>query len=282
VRYIDSRKDRWGVEPICETLQFASRTYYAAKRRPPCARQVRDAELKPKIAKVHADNLDVYGADKVWTQMKREGHPVARCTVERLMKDLHLSGARRGKAFKRTTLSDERQHRPADLVDRQFTADRPNRLWVADLTYVRTHTGWVYVAFVIDVYSRFIVGWQTSTSLRSDLAIDALEMAIYARNDQGLDGLIHHSDRGVQGGINWSSQHLNSGGGKWRQCESVSGRFSSIEDRSLHREHQLSHGAKTGFDSGRQLPAAQRPRMPALRRAYHPPSHIDGSATLVG
>jgi putative transposase len=154
--------------------------------------------LKPEIARVHRENLDVYGADKVWTQMKREGYPVARCTVERLMRDLHLSGARRGKAFKRTTIAGEAQHRPADLVKRQFTADRPNRLWVADLTYVKTFTGWVYVAFVIDVYSRCVVGWQTSTSLRSDLAIDALEMAIYARSDRDLDGLIHHSDRGVQ------------------------------------------------------------------------------------
>ena len=179
-------------------MQFASRTYYAAKRRSPCARKVRDEELKPKIAKVHADNLDVYGADKVWTQMKREGNQIARCTVERLMRDLHLSGARRGKVFKRTTIADEAQHRPADLVNRQFVADRPNRLWVADLTYVKTFTGWVYVAFVIDVYSRTVVGWQTSTSLRSDLAIDALEMAIYARSDRDLNGLIHHSDRGVQ------------------------------------------------------------------------------------
>ena len=140
--------------------------------------------------------------------MKREGYPVARCTVERLMRDLHLSGARRGKAFKRTTIADEAQHRPADLVNRQFVADRPNRLWVADLTYVKTFTGWVYVAFVIDVYSRCVVGWQTSTSLRSDLAIDALEMAIYARSDRDLDGLIHHSDRGVQGEFNRLSQHL--------------------------------------------------------------------------
>ena len=123
--------------------------------------------------------------------MKREGYPVARCTVERLMKDLHLSGARRGKAFKRTTIADEAQHRPADLVNRQLVADRPNRLWVADLTYVKTFTGWVYVAFVIDVFSRSVVGWQTSTSLRNDLAIDALEMAIYARSDRDLDGLVH-------------------------------------------------------------------------------------------
>jgi transposase InsO family protein len=154
--------------------------------------------LRPHIARIHHQNFDVYGADKVWTQMNREGLPVARCTVERLMKDLHLSGARRGKAFRRTTIADEAQHRPADLVNRRFMAVRPNRLWVADLTYVKTFTGWVYVAFVIDVYSRFVVGWQTSTSLRSDLAIDALEMAIYARSDRDLDGLIHHSDRGVK------------------------------------------------------------------------------------
>jgi len=114
------------------------------------------------------------------------------------MKVLGIHGVTRGRAWKRTTIADEAQHRPADLVERQFTADRPNRLWVADLTYVKTHAGWVYVAFVLDVFSRFIVGWQVSTSLRSDLAIDALEMAIYARGAKGLDGLVHHSDRGVQ------------------------------------------------------------------------------------
>ena len=114
------------------------------------------------------------------------------------MKDLGIHGVTRGRAWKRTTIADEAQHRPADLVERQFTADRPNRLWVADLTYVKTHAGFVYVAFVLDVFSRFIVGWQVSTSLRSDLAIDALEMAIYARGAKGLDGLVHHSDRGVQ------------------------------------------------------------------------------------
>jgi putative transposase len=154
--------------------------------------------LKPEICRVHAENFDVYGADKVWTQLNREGTPVARCTVERLMGDLRLCGARRGRAWKRTTIGDESLDRPADLVERQFVADRPNRLWVADLTYVKTHVGWVYLAFIIDVYSRFIVGWQSSTSLRSDLAIDALEMAIYARGDHGLGGLVHHSDRGVQ------------------------------------------------------------------------------------
>jgi len=198
VRYIDSRRARWGVEPICTTLQFAPATYYAAKHRPVCARRVRDEQLKVEIQRVRSENFDVYGADKVWTQMNREGHRVARCTVERLMRDLGLQGARRGRQWKRTTIGDDTLDRPADLVDRQFTAEGPNRLWVADLTYVKTHVGWVYVAFVVDVFSRFVVGWQTSTSLRSDLAIDALEMAIHGRKDSDLGGLIHHSDRGVQ------------------------------------------------------------------------------------
>jgi putative transposase len=198
VRYIDARKGRWGVEPICRALQFAPATYYAARCRPPSPRRVRDEELKAKIAKVHADNLDVYGADKVWTQLNREGERVARCTVERLMRELGLCGARRGRAYKRTTVSDEKAHRPADLVERRFEASAPNQLWVADLTYVKTHAGWVYVAFVIDVFSRCVVGWQTSTSLRTDLALDALEMALYGRKEAGLAGLIHHSDRGAQ------------------------------------------------------------------------------------
>jgi putative transposase len=130
--------------------------------------------------------------------LKREGIEVANYTVRRLLKDEGLSGAQRGRQFKVTTTSDENQHRPSDLVDRQFVAAAPNRLWVADLTYIKTHTGWTYVAFIIDVYSRAIVGWQASTSLRSDLAIDALEMAIYSRNHRNLSNLVHHSDRGVQ------------------------------------------------------------------------------------
>ena len=123
------------------------------------------------------------------------------------MGDMGLVGARRGRAFKVTTLGDDRLPRPADLVERDFTAPGPNRLWVADLTYVKTHTGWVYVAFVVDVFSRRVVGWQVSTSLRSDLAIDALEMAVYARRDQDLSHLVHHSDRGVQTRLNRSKQH---------------------------------------------------------------------------
>jgi len=180
--------------------KIAPNTYWTAKKRPPSKRALRDEDLKVQIARVHGENLDVYGADKVWSQLNREGIRVARCTVERLMGDLGLSGVRRGKAYKVTTRSDERQHRPNDLVDRDFTAAAPNRLWVADLTYVKTHAGWVYAAFIIDVFSRMIVGWQLSNSLRSDLAIDALEMAIWNRTRQGqvLDGLVHHSDKGVQ------------------------------------------------------------------------------------
>ena len=199
MRYIDSRRDRWGVEPICRVLQFAPSTYYAARGRAPSARQIADEALKPEIARVHESNCEgVYGAKKVWKQLNREQITVAHCTVRRLMKQEGLSGARRGRQFKLTTITDENQHRPSDLVDRQFVAPAPNRLWVADLTYVKTHTGWVYVAFIVDVFSRFIVGWQISTSLRSDLAIDALEMAIYSRNGRDLSHVIHHSDMGVQ------------------------------------------------------------------------------------
>ena len=180
--------------------KIAPNTYWVAKKRPPSARALRDNLLRAEITRVHRENLEVYGADKVWAQLNREGTRVARCTIERLMGDLGLSGARRGKAYKITTRSDERQHRPNDLVDRQFSAPAPNRLWVADLTYVKTHAGWVYAAFIIDVFSRMVVGWQLSNSLRSDLALDALEMAVWNRTRQGqvLDGLIHHSDKGVQ------------------------------------------------------------------------------------
>jgi putative transposase len=179
---------------------IAPNTYWVAKKRAPSARSIRDEALTAEIVRVYEENLFVYGADKIWAQLNREGIRVARCTVERLMRRNGLSGARRGKAFTVTTRSDDRQHRPADLVDRKFRAPAPNRLWVADLTYVKTHTGWVYVAFIIDVYSRFVVGWQASRSLRSDLAIDALEMAMWNRRRDGhnLDGLVHHSDRGVQ------------------------------------------------------------------------------------
>jgi putative transposase len=199
IAFTDAHRNRFGVEPICEVLQFAPSTYWSAKRRPASARSIRDEELKVEIARVHAENFGVYGAPKIWAQLNREGVRVARCTIERLMRELGLQGAVRGKV-KRTTIADDTAERPRDLVDRQFHAEAPNRLWVADLTYVRTWSGFVYVAFITDVFSRRIVGWQASRSLKTDLALHALEQAIWDRTRAGadLDGLIHHSDRGVQ------------------------------------------------------------------------------------
>jgi putative transposase len=197
VSFISAHRERWGVEPICRVLQVAPSTYYAAVSRSAPVRQVNDERLKIEIARVHRDNFGVYGIEKVWRQLKREGIKVGRDRVARLMDDLKLSGVVRGKK-KRTTIPDEVSPRPADLVERNFTAAAPNALWVADLTYVSTWSGFVYVAFVIDVFSRFIVGWRVSNSLHTDLALDALEMAIWRRPRQDLSGLIHHSDRGVQ------------------------------------------------------------------------------------
>ncbi len=199
IAYIDAHRERFGVEPICRVLQFAPSTYWSAKRRPASARSLRDEELKVEIARVHNENFGVYGAPKIWAQLNREGITVARCTVERLMRELGLQGAVRGRV-KRTTIADDAADRPRDLVDRHFSAEAPNRLWVADLTYVRTWSGFVYVAFITDVFSRRIVGWQASRSLKTDLALHALEQAIWDRTRDGadLDGLVHHSDRGVQ------------------------------------------------------------------------------------
>jgi putative transposase len=197
VSFINQYKERFGVEPICQTLQIAPSTYYAAISRPPSARRRRDEELKPEIARVHRENLDVYGVEKVWKQLRREAIEVGRDRVGRLMAELELEGVVRGKSW-RTTMPSEAEHRPADLVDRNFTATSPNRLWVADLTYVNTWSGVSYVSFVTDVFSRYIVGWKVSTSLRAELALDALEMAIWARGSVDLRGLVHHSDRGVQ------------------------------------------------------------------------------------
>ena len=205
MKFIADNRERWGVGPICRVLQFAPATYYAASTRPPSARELRDRELKPQIQRIWKENFRVYGADKVWAQLRREGFLVARCTVERLMRDLGLRGVVRGKT-PRTTIGADRADRPADLVRRQFVAPAPNRLWVADLTYVKTHSGWVYLAFIVDVFSRFVVGWQASRSLRTDLALDALEMAVWARRGEQLQGLIHHSDRGVQSRFKGCSQ----------------------------------------------------------------------------
>jgi putative transposase len=200
VEFIDQYRAEYGVEPICAVLPIAPSTYYEHKGRAndPSRRSnraKRDDELRGEIGRIWHHNFCVYGAEKVWRQLKREQIASARCTVERLMRAMGLRGAVRGRKFK-TTIAEDSAARPLDLVKREFTADRPNRLWVADLTYVATWRGFVYVAFVIDVYSRSIVGWRVSNSLRTDLALDALEQALHAR-PRG-EGQIHHSDRGVQ------------------------------------------------------------------------------------
>jgi putative transposase len=200
IAFIDAHRNRFGVEPICRTLQFAPSTYWSAKRRPPCARKLRDAGLRSEIRRVFDENFGVYGAPKIWAQLNREGVRVARCTVERLMSEMGIQGVVRGKPHRTTIRGDETAGRPRDLVDRQFGVRAPNRLWVADLTYVRTWSGFVYVSFVIDAYARRIVGWHVSRSLRTDLALHALEQAIWERSRarHSLTGLVHHSDRGGQ------------------------------------------------------------------------------------
>jgi transposase InsO family protein len=204
VAFIDDHRGEYGVEPICDVIPIAPSTYYAhkARERDPAlcsARARRDEVLREEIVRVFKANFEVYGVRKVWKQLCREGMPAARCTVRRLMGELGIQGAVRGRRFTTTTVADEETARPLDLVDRDFAARRPNELWVSDLTYVATWRGFVYVAFVIDAFSRRIVGWRASSSLRSDLALDALEQAICEREDDREDHrLVHHSDRGGQ------------------------------------------------------------------------------------
>ena len=202
VSFIDENRESYGVEPICEVLPIAPSTYYAHKRweRDPesrSSRAQRDEQLQAQIRQVWEQNFQLYGIRKVWKQLNREGVGVARCTVARHMGEIGLRGAVRGRRFK-TTVTDEMADRPLDLVEREFQGSRPNELCVSDLTYVATWRGFVYVAFVIDVFSRRIVGWRVSSSLRSDLALDALEQAICERQDDAAEALVHHSDRGVQ------------------------------------------------------------------------------------
>jgi putative transposase len=205
VRFIACHRHRFGVEPICRVLSehgwaIAPSTYYDSVSRAPSARARRDGELKEQIAKVHKDNYGVYGARKVWLALNWEGTPVARCTVARLMRELGLQGARRGRKV-RTTVADPAATRPADLVRRQFSPPAPDRLWVADYTYVPTWAGMVYVAFVIDAYSRRILGWRAARSMKTALVLDALEQALWTRRRDGrgdLAGLVHHTDAGSQ------------------------------------------------------------------------------------
>jgi transposase InsO family protein len=200
VSFIDDHRGKYGVESICSQLPIAPSVYYEQKARqtkpervPPRVR--RDIAMASQIQRVYAENFKVYGARKVWLQLGREEIRIARCTVERLMRSLGLQGVRRGK-WCRTTIADTGAKRPADLVQRQFKATRPNQLWVADFTYVATWAGFVYVAFVIDVFARRVIGWRVARSMQTDLVLDALEQSLWSRSE--IEGVIHHSDRGSQ------------------------------------------------------------------------------------
>jgi putative transposase len=209
VSFIDAHRGQYGVEPICRQLPIAPSQYYAQKvreadpgRLPP--RLQRDLALVPEIERIHKENFGVYGARKVWRALGRDAITAPRCAVERLMRSLGLRGVVRGRKW-RTTIPDEHLVRPLDRVNRRFLATRPNALWVADFTYVATWSGFVYVAFVIDVFARRIIGWRVSRSMHAELVLDALAQAVWSRS--GIKGVVHHSDRGSQPGLNWSSQH---------------------------------------------------------------------------
>jgi putative transposase len=255
-----------GVEPICAVLTehgcpIAPSTYYEARRRPPSKRALRDAEVLEliRVAREHRFRAR-FGARKMWLYLRTQGHDVARCTVERLMAARGWSGALRGRRV-RTTIADPRDVRPGDLVDRDFTAPAPNRLWVADFTYVATWSGTVYVAFVFDVYSRRIVGWRAATRMSTDLVLDCLEHAIWTRQRDGvsdLSGLVHHTDAGSQGEFNRSSQHLDHGGVRWddrgsswlkrRPVRGGSGlRIARCERRCAHRAGPSRRGLCSGI-----------------------------------
>ena len=196
VSFVDEHRDRWPVAVMCRTIGLAERTFHAARTRPPSARSLSDELHKVQIRRVWTSNYSCYGPRRVYKQLRREDYVVACCTVTRLMADMGLRGVQRGrKQF--TTTPDDTAARPADLVERRFVADRPNQLWLADITYVSTWQGWLYVSFILDVHSRMIVGWQLANHLRTDLVLDALEMALW-RRDLTFGGLIHHSDRGSQ------------------------------------------------------------------------------------
>ena len=202
IAFIDDHREAYGVEPICRVLPIAPSTYHAhaARRADPSRlpdRLRRDSDLKVGIQRVFVENFGVYGVRKVWRQLRREGFKTARCTVARLMRDMGLRGAVRGKPL-RTTISDKAAPSPLDHVNRQFQALAPDRLWLADFTYVATRAGFVYVAFVIDAYVRRIVGWRASRTAHADLVLDALEQALHDRRPANRSGLVHHSDRGAQ------------------------------------------------------------------------------------
>ena len=284
VQFIDDHRDVFGVEPICAVLPIAPSTYHRHRhqRTNPAhrsARAQRDDQLRVEIQRVYDEHRQVYGPRKVWKQLRREGVRVARCTVARLMRAMSLAGAVRGRAWITTTHAGEGGH-PVDLVDRQFVATRPNQLWVSDFTYVATWGGFVYVAFVIDVFARRIVGWRVSASMRTAFVLDALEQAIYARRGDALTGLVHHSDAGSQGEFNWSSQHLDD---EVLRCRDGNGdgQTGRVGLRCVRLVGRRQRGVRSSNGSGRRSRGGCRVRMPLCPVACRRPWVVVGSARAV-
>jgi transposase InsO family protein len=286
VAFIDQHRATYGVEPICAVLPIAPSTYFLRKAQQAdattrSARVRRDDERRAAIQRVWDEHDQVYGPRKVWRQLHRDGVRVARCTVERLMRDMGLRGVGRGRAWKSTTQSAPTSARPTDLVDRRFAAMRPNQLWVADFTYVATWRGFVYVAFVIDVFARRIVGWRVSASLATDFVLDALEQAIYDRRGTGpgVKDLVHHSDRGTQGEFNRSLQQLYKEKLQWVLRNDV-GLIARGAVRSVHQVVRRQDAVNIDKRSGRQSRAVCRVGMPHSQLAYRNRLARGGSARM--
>ncbi|GAC1377855.1 MAG: hypothetical protein NVSMB4_07470 [Acidimicrobiales bacterium] len=280
MRFIDENRTEFGVEPICSVLQVAPSTYYCVKSRPVSARAASDARLKVVLLALWCANYEVYGARKLWKAAVRAGHGAGRDQIARLMRELGIRGLHRGTKV-RTTRPDERAARHPDLVKRRFVATRPNALWVTDLTYVPTWSGMVYVCFIIDAFSRMIVGWRVASNMATEMVLDALEMARWSRGTR-LEGLVCHSDAGSQGGINRSSQHLTHGGGRrWLVLgnRTQRGRCGANCPRRADRRDG---GASMCRDSGRALLPGCPASKPRSCSACHPPLGAGGSVRLAG
>jgi len=259
--YVEQHRDRFGVEPICRVLEVSASAYWARRKGERCARQIEDERLLAVIEQTHARNYFAYGYRRMWKALRRAGEPVGRDRVKRLMRSAGIQGAkRRGRPW-RTTKADPNARRRPDLVRRDFTATGPDQLWVGDPTYLRCFEGLVFFAFVIDVFSRRVVGWQLARHMRSSLVTDALRMAL-ARRSPGADvELVHHSDAGSQGRFNWSSQRLDGEELRWESRGGV-GRIGRGVRRCVRLVVLRWRGVRIGSDYGRRSPTDFRASRP--------------------
>jgi putative transposase len=253
VAFVDAHRQEFGVEFICKQLQVAPSSYYAAKKRliAPSARAVRDVLMMQVLFTLWIANRKVYGAHKLWKAAGRAGHDIGRDQVARLMRQMGIQGVSRLRKKVFTTRQDAGGSRAPDLVNRQFKARRPDALWVTDLTYVATRSGMAYVCFIVDAFSRRIVGWRVAANMKTEMVLDALEMARACRGNHRLIGLVTHSDAGSQGGFNRSSQHLDQEVARW-PTGLGSRRFVRIGGRSPRRADRRSLGVRIGSGSGQR------------------------------